>query len=298
MTLRRHLAAALAAAALMTFAASSAVAGPWSLAPGEYYTELRGSFFSASSFYDDNGDRVGTNTLYESRSLRSYSELGWKKHLSVQLSLPAVSNTFRDSDDHIATSNSGLGDFGFGMRWSFANGAKATALQLAWQAPTGYNPALNPALGDGNQALSAALHLGGTAGKNAFWQASAGYKYDYRSAGARSTDAAADGAAAVDWADHFTTDGAVGLWMGDLNLAGQWVAELPMSSGRALETQWVLAGPRLTYRVDERIDAFAGSWHSPIGKNVLHIDEYYAGVTWKATKLNRMQGFLGGSKRP
>ena len=102
MTLRRHLSAALAAAALMTFAATAAVAGPWSLAPGEYYTELRGSFFSASSFYDDNGDRMGTNTLFESRSLRSYSELGWKKHLSVQLSLPAVSNTFRDSDDRIA----------------------------------------------------------------------------------------------------------------------------------------------------------------------------------------------------
>ena len=50
--------------------------------------------------------------------------------------------------------------------------------------------------------------------------------------------------------------------------------------------------------VDDRIDAFAGSWHSPVGKNVLHIDEYYAGVTWKATKLNRLQGFLGGAKRP
>ncbi len=298
MTLRRHLSAALAAASLLAVAATSAVAGPWSLAPGEYYTELRGSFFSASSYYNDDGDRIVTNTLQESRSLRSYSELGWKKHFSVQLSLPAVSRTFRDSDDHIALSNSGLSDFGFGLRYAIANGRSASAVQVGWQAPVGYNAALNPALGDGHQALSASLQLGGAAGKNAFWQASAGWKYDYRTVGKRSSDAATDGAAAVDWADHFTTDGALGVWMGDLNVAGQWVAELPMSTGRPLETQWVLAGPRLTYRVDERIDAFAGSWHSPVGKNVLHIDEYYAGVTWKATKLNRLQGFLGGSKRP
>ncbi len=298
MTLRRRFAAAFAAASLLSLAASAALAGPWALAPGEYYTELRGSFFSAATYYNDDGDRIVTNSLTESRALRSYSELGWKKHWSVQLSLPAVSLTERDSDLGTAESNTGFGDFGFGLRWNLQNGSRATALQFQWQAPSGYNTALSPALGSGKQSLAASLQLGSAAGRNAFWQLSAGYLYDYRTIGSRSTDASADGPAAVDWADHFTTDGAVGVWMGDLLVAGQWLAEMPMSTGRPLETQWVLAGPRITYRVDDRIDAFAGSWHSPMGKNTLHIDEYYAGVTWKATKLNRLQGFLGGAKRP
>jgi hypothetical protein len=63
-----------------------------------------------------------------------------------------------------------------------------------------------------------------------------------------------------------------------------------------VETQF--AGPRLTYRVDDKLDAFAGSWHTPSGRNSLHVDAYYVGVSWKQTKLNRLQGFLGGSKRP
>ncbi|MFN8586278.1 MAG: hypothetical protein U0704_00615 [Candidatus Eisenbacteria bacterium] len=298
MTLRRRLAAALAAASLLTFAASAAVAGPWALAPGEYYTELSGSFYSVSTAYDANGDRIAYPALNEQRTLNSYTELGWKKHWSVQLSLPVVSRTYRESDVGAVASNTGLGDFGFGMRWQLANGRRATAVQLQWTAPAGYNTDLFPAVGDGHQALAASLQLGSAAGTHAFWQASGGYRYDYRTIGSRSTDAAADGPAAVDWADHFTTDGAVGLWFGDLLVAGQWMAEMPMSSGRPLETKTVLAGPRITYRVDDRIDAFAGSWHSPMGENVLHLDQYYAGVTWKATKLNRLQGFLGGAKRP
>jgi hypothetical protein len=298
MSLRRSLFAALSAASLLSVAATAAVAGPWSLAPGEYYTELRGGFHSASSYYNDDGDRVLTNTLSESRSLRSYIELGWKKSLSVQMTLPAVSRTFRNSNTGATQSNAGLGDFGFGMRWALQNGASATAVQFAWQAPAGYNREITPALGDGNQKLSASLAMGRPAGKNAFWQASAGYLYDFRSVGARSKDLAADGDAAIDWADHFTADATVGVWMGDLLVAGQWLGEFPSQTGRATETTWMLAGPRLTYRVDDRIDAFAGSWHTPTGKNVMHIDEFYAGVTWKATKLNRLQGFLGSAKRP
>ena len=36
---------------------------------------------------------------------------------------------------------------------------------------------------------------------------------------------------------------------------------------------------------------------TPSGRNSLQVDEYYVGVSWKQTKLNRLQGFLGGSKR-
>jgi hypothetical protein len=59
-----------------------------------------------------------------------------------------------------------------------------------------------------------------------------------------------------------------------------------------------LAGARFTYRVDSRLDAFAGSWHSPAGEHVLHLDRFYAGLAWKSTKLGRQQGFLGSDRRP
>ena len=47
-----------------------------------------------------------------------------------------------------------------------------------------------------------------------------------------------------------------------------------------------------------RLDVFAGSWHTPSGRNTLALDQYYAGLAWKSTKLNRLQGFLGGDARP
>jgi hypothetical protein len=52
----------------------------------------------------------------------------------------------------------------------------------------------------------------------------------------------------------------------------------------------------VTYRVDERMDVFAGSWHTPRGRNVLHHDLYYCGIAWKHTGLDRLAGALGGTK--
>ena len=57
-------------------------------------------------------------------------------------------------------------------------------------------------------------------------------------------------------------------------------------------------GPQLLYRVDDNLDAFAGSLHTASGKNVIHTDQYYVGVAVKRTRLDRLQGFLGGTKRP
>jgi hypothetical protein len=296
MSLRRNHLAALAAAALLACGASAAVAGPWALAPGEYFTELRGSFYSSNSFYDDNGDRILPGGLYEQRALSSYTELGWKKRWSVQLSLPALSNTVRDDAGATATS-SGLGDFGLGFRYSLANGASATAVQLGWTAPAGYNSNLAPGLGSGLQRLEASLETGRPMGRNGFVQAGAGYAYDYLSIGSRSTDPA-DHASKRKWADHVLAHGALGFWTGRLLVAGLYQGEFATQSGFDTETTSHLAGPRLTYRVDERLDAFAGSWHTPGGENVRHVDQFYAGVVWKSTKLGRLQGFLGGDKRP
>lgn len=296
MSLRRFHIAALAAIALSASFAAVAAAGPWALAPGEYFTELRGSFFSSGSYYDNDGNRVQAGGLYEQRGLASYTELGWKKRLSVQMSLPALSNTVRDEAGPTATS-SGFGDVHFGLRYSLRNGPGAAAIQFGWTAPSGYNSHLSPGLGSGLQRLAASLEVGQPLGKRGFVQAGAGYAYDFLSVGARSTDTS-DVASKRKWADHVLANAAVGLWMGRLLVSGQYEGELASKSGFDTETTAHAAGPRFTYRVDERLDAFAGSWHTPGGKNVLHVDQYYAGVAFKLTKLNRLQGFLGGDKRP
>jgi hypothetical protein len=297
MSPRRHLSNLAAAAALVTWLSSTAVAGPWSLAPGEYATELRGSFFSSGSYYDDNGDRIMQDGLAESRALAWDTEMGWTKHTSVQFGLPAVSTTLRSNSPAYAATSTGFGDFSFGLRYSLHNAASAAAVQVLWEAPAGYNSKLTPGLGDGNQRLSAQLELGAPLGKRGFVQVGGGYLYDYRTVTGRSIDPM-DGPGKTDWADHTLVHGALAFWMGRVQIAGLYTGQFAGATGRATKTTSQLAGPRFTCRVDQRLDAFAGSWHTPGGKNVLHVDQFYAGLGWKLTKLNRLQGFLGGDKRP
>ncbi len=314
MRLRRHIAAAPAAVAMVALCAIAAAAGPlasptnfpasgpWSLAPGEYYTELSGSSFSTASAFDDDSKRAAIDGKVEQRAFRTYTELGWKPHLSVQLSLPFVTNAVRGAASGSETMT-GLEDIGIGLRWKLANGAHAAALQFRWEAPTAYNTHLPLPVGDGLQKLSASLQLGGAMGRHAFWQLGGGYRYDYKSIASRQsgTLAASPGTPTPgerDWSDHVTVNAAYAFWLGGLQVAGLYGGDFPVSTGRGYEIMAHAAGPRFTYRVDERLDTFAGSWHTPAGRNTPHLDEYYAGVAWKLTKLNRLQGFLGGDKRP
>jgi len=297
MSPRRNIVVAAAAAVLAASFATAAAAGPWSLAPGEYETELLGSQRSSNSFYDDGGTRIGRDGRDEARGATWSTELGWTKRWSFQMSVPAVSVTDQTASSRLAVSRAGLGDLAFGLRASLLNKASAAAFQLQWQAPAGYDRALTPALGDGQQRLSAGLELGRALGHFGFVQAGGGYLYDYRMIGSRSTDPA-DGEAKTDWGDHVVADGALAFWIGRLQVAGQYAGQFAGATGRSTKTTAQMAGPRLTYRVDGRLDAFAGSWHTPAGKNTDHFDEYYAGIAWKMTRLNRLQGFLGGDTRP
>lgn len=299
MSLRRFHFAAIALAAMAAFSATVAAAGPWALAPGEYYTELSGSSFSTSSYYDQNGIRIETGGFYEQRGLTSTTELGWKKAWSLQLSMPLLSNTVRDGAGNSATS-SGLGDFGLGLRYALRTGAIASAIQMGWTAPAGYNRSLPPGLGSGLQRLEASFEMGMPIAKLGFAQAGAGWAYDYYKFGSRASDSdTTKTESELEWSDHLLVHGAVGVWLGDVLVSGLYDAEIGRRAGHedALTTSQVV-GTRFIYRVDERLDAFAGSWHSPGGENVLHVNEFYVGVAWKLTKLNRLQGFLGGNTRP
>ena len=78
MSLRRSFATAFGAVAVLSYA-SAAQAGPWGLAPGEFYTELSGGFYSTGSYLDANGDRPPLAATFEERSLTSHTEFGWTK---------------------------------------------------------------------------------------------------------------------------------------------------------------------------------------------------------------------------
>jgi hypothetical protein len=58
----------------------------------------------------------------------------------------------------------------------------------------------------------------------------------------------------------------------------------------------LLAGVRATWRVDDRMDVFAGSWHVTSGANVIHYDQYYFGIAWRQSSLSRYAGAYGGTK--
>jgi hypothetical protein len=293
--------ASIAIAALAAPLASPAgtpVAGPWSLAPGEYYTELSGNSFSTSSAWDNDGKRATFPGRVQRRAFTWYTELGWKKRTTLQFSIPMVTGVTRGASGP-AAAVTGLEDAGIGIRYRLANGAHGAAIQLRWEAPLGYNPRLSPPVGDGLQKVSASLQLGGPVGKRAFWELGGGYRYDFRDVASRSSDPADPPTSAPrNWSDHATANAAFGWQVGRVLVAGLYGADLPVQTGRATKVTAHAAGPRVTYRVDSRLDAFAGSWHTPAGKNSLHLDAFYAGIAWKSTKLGRQQGFLGSEPRP
>jgi hypothetical protein len=313
MRLRRSVVAVLAVAATIVVRTIPATAAstislayspdtsPWSLAPGEYYTELSGSSFAATSYYDGQATRLGLGDRYQSRAFRSYSELGWKKRMSVQLSLPLVTNSWRMTPPSDAVA-SGLEDFGFGLRYRLSNGRTASSLQLRWEAPTGYNTKLFPAVGDGLQKFSLSWQLGRAMGTSTFAEAGVGFRYAFRGLGNRAPADKTYGDAVAttgsqDWAEQTTLHAAFARWVGRVMVAGTYEGAFNVSTGRPYKVVDQGVGPRITYRVDERVDTFAGSWHTPWGRNTLHFDEYYAGIAWRLTKLNRLQGFHGGDQR-
>jgi hypothetical protein len=287
-----------AAAATLASYDHSPVGGPWSLAPGEYYVDLTGTSFRTSTGYDAHGRIAPLGGTTEERSFRSYVEMGWTKSWSLQLSVPFTTLTESPLAGP-ATSVTGLGDFGIGLRRRFTNGPGASALQLLWEAPAGNNPEITPSVGDGLQKLSATVQFGGLFCKRAFWQLGGGYRFQYNSP-SEFKDQAFRQPESFKWPEHMISNGAAAMWLGNLQVAGLFAVDA--SSFRSLDARHTVTstavGTRLTYRTDGRLDVFAGSWHVPSGVNALALNQYYAGIAWKSTKLNRVQGFLGGDARP
>ncbi|MEK7824260.1 MAG: hypothetical protein AAB290_04370 [Candidatus Eisenbacteria bacterium] len=281
-----------------------AAAGPWGLAPGESYVNLEGSTFTASSFHFASGFRADTGLVVEQRALGFSNEIGWKKRITIVFALPAVSVTRRDA--RVQGTATGFQDARLGMRYNLMNGPTAVAVEAGWSAPAGYNRHLDSLgfqLGDGLQELSAGVALGTGIFGRGFIQGSLGYGYRYLAIGKRDKGPVVPGdlhPAKYLWAGHLLASADLGLWVRpSLLVGGRYRGRLSLSSGPLVqETDAHLAGPVLLYRVDDRLDVFAGSWSTASGRNTLHFNQVYVGMAFHKTKLNRLQGFLGGKQAP
>ncbi len=315
MYLRTTVRAALAALSL-ALTATAAAAGPWVLAANEFQASLGGSYFSAGSFYDASGERILVGGLAERRAIQTDVEFSAKSWLGMRLALPIVSATARDNVTRSTFTNTGLGDLRIGLRVPVLRGATALAVNVDWQAPSGYNRDLAPLVADdmwkgagaGLQKLEASLQLGMPVSNRGFLQLGGGYRHEGLVFGSRKIGGSPSDPE-LDWADHLTADASFGLWFSDrLLVAGVYRGEYAGATGRQVvgpsstpvdyEVTTQLAGSRIVYRVDDKLDFVVGSWHSPGGTHVMHLDQFYAGLAWKSTRLNRLQGFLGNAQRP
>jgi len=291
--------AALAAFTLVPPAA----AGPWGLAPGEWHANLETSTFTASTFHAD-GFRADTGLIVEERALRTVVEVGWKKRASLVFGLPLLSVTRRDA--RVQGTATGFQDVLIGVRYNLKNGSSAAALELDWNGPSGYNrnlDSLGIRLGDGLQELSAQLQIGSALAGRGFIEGSLGYGYRYLGIGKRDKGAFVPGdsaSAKYVWSDRLHASADVGIWLGSSWLAGgRYRGVMTLSNGALVPKSDVhLAGVVLLYRLDDRLDMFAGSWSTASGKHTLHYDQVYLGFAFHRTRLNRLQGFLGTTQAP
>ncbi len=279
-----------------------AQAGPWLPAPGDYYTELRGGLLTADTYRDDAGNRALLGGKWEERSLLGTVELGWKKRLSVVMGVPFIGVTRMD-DAGSAVTSTGLEDFRGGLRVGLLQGPTALALALDFQAPLGYDRDLSlladPLRGGAMQQVSSSLQYGTRLAKRGFLQVGAGGAYRYSSKVGRALADVPD-AASETRSTLFLASADLGLWLTrSLLLCGRYSGATTLSHGALAQDRAThLAGPELVWRVDDRLDLAAGSWSTAMGKNTLHFDQLYVALILKQTRLNRLQGFLGGTKAP
>lgn len=305
---------------------SPAFAGPWLPAPGEYYTELRGGLFSANTYRNDAGDHVPLGGEWEERSLFATVELGWKKNMSIVMAAPFISATRMDAVG--STTSTGLEDMLLGVRLGIHQGRSALAAELNFRAPLGYDRTsslfANSLHGGANEHLSLSFLYGTPMTKRGFLQIGAGLDHSFLSLNAKKAQGVLEfplnhapedldiwyfnydlpdrqqPEGVTKWSNDVKTSADAGIWVSkSLFLCGRWIGMFNLNHGYLLPAQNTqLLGPVLLWRVDERLDLSAGSWTTAVGKNTLHYDQVYVALTFKQTRLNRLQGFLGGTKAP
>jgi hypothetical protein len=289
----------------------TAYAGPWFLKPGEYATEIAGSWYSAYHYGDEDGTehRLANGGEYEQRTGSWLTEMGWKKSMSVVFGLPFTSITRNPGDAMPLRTTTVLGNGLFGLKYKLANGARAAAIEVDASFPLGYQKDLTlthadsvtatrpdgtfdwnvarqlstPVAGDGATSIVSTIQLGTALGKSAFLSGFGGYDYHGK-----------------DYQGRIMAGADLAFWFRDHWLFGGRYRGATASSGDNVthDTSYHEAGPVITYRVDDHLDVFASTMHTITIKNGFHTDEVRFGFTFKQTKLNRVQGYLGSTQHP
>jgi hypothetical protein len=258
-------------------------AGPWLPRPGEHYTEFRGAFARQTSFYDADGTKrpLGFQSFYEDRSISSYNELGWKTWLSFAFEVPVLSRTVESQQLRASLTQTGIADLFLGLRMKLKDGATAVAAEANWIAPGGYDRDAIPRLGFGKQQVGGSLLFGAPLLSKGFLQASGTFLRRLGNDAVNEVEPHAD----------------LAVWIGNSVLvSGRYRGVFSLGDSAGFNRQ--SAGPEVTYRIDDRMDVFAGSEHTFAGKNTDQFNRYYVGIALKQTHLNRLQGYLGGKRRP
>jgi hypothetical protein len=181
----------------------------------------------------------------------------------------------------------------------------------------------DPFYGSGFQQLSASLLVGTPLGKRGFLQMAAGSGYRFLSVSPKDSTWTGenvwvalpldDGSFLLEYRPvmkrsyaaeahsiPFLASADLGWWVTrTLLVGGRYSGMTTIAHGDSVLAQSIhLMGPYVLLRVDDRLDLVAGSWSTAMAKEALHFDQVYVAVTFKQTKLNRLQGFLGGTKAP
>jgi hypothetical protein len=330
MRIRSAVTIALLAALSAVLGTTAAWCGAWVPAPGEYAFSLTGSRYSSDDIRNLDGERrmLTLSGLDEQRTGTASLEMGWKKSTSFWLELPFASETRRLGNEvggFAWPTATGFGDVALGLRRRLSGGGHSVwSVEVGWKAPMGYpsDPRLtsgqmaflgsmippiadssaartdsinqvnqmareagNPTFGQGQQDFQGMVLYGQSlSGVQGFFELGAGYRY-------RSDDPA----------DQVLLAGNFGFWLGhSLFLSARYTGQIAVGDGATDYDKYTehLIGPELRFRVDERCDFYVGSQHTPAGENVLQRDVFYAGIALRQTKLNRLQGFLGGARKP
>ncbi|HTM57437.1 MAG TPA: transporter [Candidatus Udaeobacter sp.] len=299
---------------LLLLRAAPAACDPWLLAPGDHYSSIGGSYFSADSYHEFDGGRhsLWNGGLHEEKSLYSYNEFGWTKGRTFVIGFPFQGVTRRAGSPAAdgGRTETGFGDLTVGIRFKIHDGPTALSLEGDWNPPLGYNRNLSPRIGDGLQSASGRLELGAPVASIGFLELEGGYRTYLDK---------------VKPTDQMLAGATLGFWFRrSLLIAGRYEGRFGKESSdttyRALVettpqgTTWPssdavpgttndrvtthLAGPMLLYRIDDHLDLIAGSMHTASAKNALHVDRFYVAVAVKQTKLGHLRGLAGGTSSP
>ena len=302
-------------------ASAGALNSAWLPPPGEHYSEFRGSHLAADAYFNLEGKKTKLGGELEGREASSLNVIGWKNWASLVIGIPARSVSLRYDVPPLTLTSTGLADALFGLRFKVLDGATALAVETDWRPPLGYehdrvefvprrtpnvgvDTLAYPGVGDGRQRLDARLLFGSQVTPlNGFTQLSLGYTMSYERL--LGTGHAPPPGHKYPRPYSFRK-GAIagsaelGIWAGP-----SWLIVGNYAYGHSVaadtttdEFSFHRAGPEFLYRVDDSMDVFAGSSFTLSGKNVRRENEYYVGLAVKKTHFSRLQGFLGGSRRP